>query len=44
LPIHDAFIVQAHLENELVQVMKDTFTARLGQFPPVKVTWSYALR
>ncbi|WP_146636142.1 hypothetical protein [Nioella nitratireducens] len=44
LPIHDAFIVQAHLERELVQVMKDTFKARLGQVPPVKVTRSYALR
>ncbi|PHP29149.1 hypothetical protein [Limimaricola cinnabarinus] len=44
LPIHDAFIVQAHLEGELVQVMKDTFKARLGQVPPVKVTRSYALR
>ncbi len=44
LPIHDAFIVQAHLERELVQVMKDTFKARLGQVPPVKVTPAYALR
>lgn len=44
LPIHDAFIVQAHLEQELVQVMKDTFKARLGQVPHVKVTRSYALR
>ncbi|WJY21732.1 hypothetical protein QTA57_00535 [Fontisubflavum oceani] len=44
LPIHDAFIVQAHLEQELVQVMKDTFKARLGQVPHVKVTPSYALR
>lgn len=44
LPIHDAFIVQAHLELELVQVMKDTFNARLGQVPHVKVTRSYALR
>lgn len=44
LSIHDAFIVQAHLERELVQVMKDTFKARLGQVPPVKVTRSYALR
>jgi hypothetical protein len=44
LPIHDAFIVQAHLEGELVQVMKDTFKARLGQVPPVKVTPSYVLR
>lgn len=44
LPIHDAFIVQAHLERELVQVMKDTFQARLGQVPHVKVTRSYALR
>ncbi|EKE45737.1 hypothetical protein OCGS_0156 [Oceaniovalibus guishaninsula JLT2003] len=44
LPIHDAFIVQAHLERELVQVMKDTFKARLGQVPTVKVTRSYALR
>lgn len=44
LPIHDAFIVQAHLERELVQLMKDTFKARLGQVPPVKVTRSYALR
>ena len=44
LPIHDAFIVQTHLERELVQVMKDTFKARLGQVPPVKVTRSYALR
>ena len=44
LPIHDAFIVQAHMERELVQVMKDTFNARLGQVPPVKVTRSYAQR
>ncbi|SEP23695.1 hypothetical protein SAMN04490248_1482 [Salinihabitans flavidus] len=44
LPIHDAFVVQAHLERELVQVMKDTFKARLGQIPHVKVTRSYALR
>lgn len=44
LPIHDAFIVQAHLERELVQVMKDTFKARLGQVPTVKATRSYALR
>jgi hypothetical protein len=44
LPIHDAFIMQAHLERELVQVMKDTFKARLGQVPHVKVTRSYALR
>ncbi|MEO0938631.1 MAG: hypothetical protein AAFY38_10810 [Pseudomonadota bacterium] len=44
LPIHDAFIVQAHLERELVQVMKDTFKAWLGQVPPVKVTPAYALR
>jgi hypothetical protein len=44
LPIHDAFIVQARLEQELVQVMKDTFRARLGQVPHVKVSWSYALR
>ena len=44
LPIHDAFIVQAHLERELVQVMKDTFKARLGQAPTVKITRSYALR
>lgn len=44
LPIHDAFIVQAHLEQELVLVMKDTFKARLGQIPHVKVTRSYAQR
>ncbi len=44
LPIHDAFIVQAHLEGELVQVMKDAFKARLGQVPHVKVTRCYALR
>lgn len=44
LPIHDAFIVQAHLEGELVRVMQDTFKARLGQVPHVKVTRSYALR
>lgn len=44
LPIHDAFIVQAHLERELVQVMKDIFRARLGQVPHVKVTRPYALR
>lgn len=44
LPIHDAFIVQAHLERELVQVMEDTFKARLGKVPNVKVTRSYALR
>lgn len=44
LPIHDAFIVQAHLEQELVRVMQATFKARLGQVPPVKVTRSYALR
>ena len=44
LPIHDAFIVQAPLERELVQVMQDTFKTRLGQVPPVKVTRSYALR
>jgi hypothetical protein len=44
LPIHDAFIVQADLERELVQVMKDSFKARLGQVPHVKVTRSYALR
>tara|TARA_R100000687_G_scaffold74842_1_gene65991 strand:- start:174 stop:575 length:402 start_codon:yes stop_codon:yes gene_type:complete len=44
LPIHDAFIVQAHLERELVEVMKDTFRARLGQAPHVKVSRSYALR
>lgn len=44
LPIHDAFIVQAPLGKELVQVMKDTFKARLGQAPHVKITLSYALR
>lgn len=44
LPIHDAFIVQVHLERELVRVMKDTFKARLGKVPPVKVTKSSALR
>lgn len=44
LPIHDAFIVQAHLEQELVQVMKDTFRARLGQVPHVKVARTFALR
>ena len=33
LPIHDAFIVQAPLGKELVEVMKDTFKARLGQAP-----------
>ena len=44
LPIHDAFIVQAHLEQELVQVMKDTFKARLGQVPHVKVTRPHGLR
>ena len=44
LPIHDAFIVQANLERELVQVMQDTFKARLRQVPHVKVTRSYALR
>lgn len=44
LPIHDAFIVQADLEGELVQVMKDTFKARLGQTTNVRVIRSYALR
>lgn len=44
LPIHDAFIVQAPLGKELVEVMKDTFKARLGQAPHVKITLSYALR
>ena len=44
LPIHDAFIVQAPLGKELVEVMKDTFKARLGQVPHVKITLSYALR
>jgi hypothetical protein len=39
LPIHDAFIVQEHLKDELVQVMQDTFKARYGQTPPVKVTF-----
>lgn len=38
LPVHDAFIVQAHLRNELVSVMKDTFRAKLGGSISVKVT------
>lgn len=41
LHFHDAFIVQAHLERELVRVMQDTFKARV---PHVKVTRPYALR
>lgn len=44
LPIHDAFIVQAHLERELVQVMQDSFKVILGQVPHVEVTRSYSLR
>jgi len=37
LPIHDAFMVQENLKDELVQVMQDTFKTRYGQIPPVKV-------
>lgn len=37
LPIHDAFIVQSHLESELVQVMREQFRNMFGQFPQVKV-------
>lgn len=38
LPIHDAFMVQEHLKDELVQVMKDVFKSKHGQMPHVKVT------
>ncbi|MFV0645192.1 MAG: hypothetical protein ACK5NN_11945, partial [Sphingomonadaceae bacterium] len=44
LPIHDAFIVQAHLEDELVSVMKGAFKGMFGQMPHVKITRAYALR
>ncbi|SMO33199.1 hypothetical protein [Ruegeria faecimaris] len=37
LPVHDAFIVQAHLRDELVSVMKDQFNAKYGQVPEVEV-------
>lgn len=35
LPIHDAFIVQADLEAELLDVMKNTFELEFGQAPSV---------
>ncbi|SEW26098.1 hypothetical protein SAMN04488515_1901 [Cognatiyoonia koreensis] len=38
LPIHDAFMVQEHLQDELVQVMKDVFLSKHGQTPHVKIT------
>jgi hypothetical protein len=38
LPIHDAFMVQEHLQDELVQVMKEVFKSKHGQMPHVKVT------
>lgn len=45
LPIHDAFIVQEHLQDELVQVMKDAFKTMHGQAPQVRVTLPlYAVR
>ncbi len=37
LPIHDAFIVQSHLRDELVSVMKDKFHKKYGQVPEVEV-------
>jgi len=39
LPIHDAFMVQEHLKDDLVELMQDTFKTRYGQIPPVKVTY-----
>lgn len=37
LPMHDAFLVQEHLSDELVQVMQYTFNQQYGQIPPIKV-------
>ncbi|WP_171170400.1 hypothetical protein [Ruegeria sp. HKCCA0370] len=37
LPIHDAFIVQAHLLDELVSVMKEKFYNQYDQLPEVTV-------
>ncbi|CAN7697462.1 hypothetical protein LJR030_004107 [Rhizobium sp. LjRoot30] len=41
LPIHDAFMVQEHLEGELVQTMKDAFRNKYGQLPQVTVTYPF---
>lgn len=38
LPIHDAFMVPEHLENELVHTMKEAFRNKYGQTPQIKVT------
>ncbi len=43
LPVHDAFIVQAHLRGELVLVMKEQFHNKFGQFPEVEVKASLAI-
>ncbi|WP_170443286.1 hypothetical protein [Ruegeria arenilitoris] len=42
LPVHDAFIVQAHLRDELVSVMKEQFQNKFGQIPEVEVKASLA--
>lgn len=39
LPMHDAFMVQEHLENELVHTMKEAFRGKYGQEPQIKVTY-----
>lgn len=39
LPMHDAFIVQEHLEHELIQTMKDAFRNKYDQFPQVTVKY-----
>lgn len=39
LPIHDAFMVQEHLEDELVETMQRVFQEKYGQVPYVKTTF-----
>ncbi|TCK99470.1 hypothetical protein BXY66_3975 [Shimia isoporae] len=41
LPIHDAFIVQSDLEDELVTVMQEKFHDSFGQTPHITVKPSY---
>lgn len=39
LPIHDAFMVQEHLKDELVHTMREAFKGKYGQLPQIKVTY-----
>jgi hypothetical protein len=42
LPIHDAFIVQETLKDELAHIMREAFRAKYGHVPQVKVTYPNA--